>query len=380
MNDLVESVTAVAVDGLNRSYRDYPRAFPFTVRKDARGRPRPQGYSLRYAAISQIGINRWLKCRGDDPARLVDLHQRIAGRIDEIDRVGDAALWVWASCEGGHDSVDRLVRRLVQLWQSQSKGCHTVELAWVLKAGTMVWESHPACRASIERAMREAEARLRALFSPRVGLFRRQTRDVWVARLGSRIACFADQVYPIVAYSHYGVLFEDRSALQMAGDTVETLCRWQGPQGQWWWHYDNVTGGVCEGYPVFSVHQHSMAPMAVLALDRATGRDHREAVARGLRWITGDNELGENLIDPEAGAIWRDIERRDCLKASRVMKAASRVTGWQSLGRLVDRYGAGLRVNRECRPYELGWILYAWADPTLSTAGIGAGQGQVRGG
>jgi hypothetical protein len=34
----------------------------------------------------------------------------------------------------------------------------------------------------------------------------------------------------------------------------------------------------------------------------------------------------------------------------------------QSLHRLAGKCFFGFRINRKCRPYHLGWILYAWAD------------------
>jgi hypothetical protein len=362
MRELIGIVTATAAEGVGRYYRQYPGEFPYTVRADRQGGAKPQGYSIRYAAISQIGISRWLKHHPNDGAQLPDLQQKVSSRIDTIDDVGDAALWVWASCEGGHGDIDRLVSRLVHLWKDQSAGCNAVELAWVVKACAMVYECEPDRRGEVEAMMREAETRLRQLFSSESNLFRRHARGGYIERIGGRIACFADQVYPIVAYAHYGTLFEDAQALRMAEGAVETICRLQGPLGQWWWHYDTVTGRVCEGYPVFSVHQHSMAPMAILSYDRIAGRDHGQAMDLGLRWITGRNELEEDLVDRRLGIIWRDIERREPLKMSRVVRAASCTIGLKSLHTLAGKLSLGWRVNRECRPYELGWILYAWAD------------------
>ena len=67
---------------------------------------------------------------------------------------------------------------------------------------------------------------------------------------------------------------------RLTTDTV--ICELQGPDGQWWWHYDTRTGKVVEGYPVYSVHQDSMAPMALLDLEDAGGPQHSEAITRGL--------------------------------------------------------------------------------------------------
>ena len=99
---------------------------------------------------------------------------------------------------------------------------------------------------------------------------------------------------------------------------ADTLCRLQGPKGQWWWHYDVKTGIVAEEYPVFSVHQDGMAPMALLAIDEAGGTDHSYCIQKGLSWLNEDNELIEQMVVANKGVIWRDIHRREIGKAYRM--------------------------------------------------------------
>ncbi len=359
---LVETLTATALNGLSRDYRHCPQEFHHTVRHDPQGRPRPYGYNLRYGAISQIGVSRWRAAHPAEPTPLPDLWHKAVARLDAIDDLGDAALWVWAWGEGGQDGADLFIDRLVRLWRSRGQRCNAVEFAWVLLACLAVHERYPAHRARIEGVMREADAQLRPLFCASCRLVCRHARPGWIDGLGRRIACFADQVYPILAYSRYGAIFEDRQALNLARCVVETLCQLQGPLGQWWWHYNTATGRISEEYPVFSVHQEAMAPMALLAYDRATGQNHRDAIDRGLAWLTGKNELREDLIHPEEGIIWRDVEKREPRKAARIIRGVSSAAGLTTLHRWTQKCCLGLRLNRECRPYELGWILYAWAD------------------
>jgi hypothetical protein len=361
-NELIPIITATALKGLSCYYSLCPQEFHHTVRLDRQGRPKPYGYNGRYAAISQIGISRWLAHHPAELASLPDLRQKAAQRLGTIRDLGDAALWLWAWGEGGQEGVDPFIDRLIRLWRTQWRHCNAVEFAWVLMACVMVHERYPERRARIEGVLREADAQLRPLLTAPSHLVCRHARDGWIWHLGRRVACFADQVYPILAYSRYGTVFEDRQALDLAGRVVETLCRMQGPLGQWWWHYNIETGQISEEYPVFSVHQEAMAPMALLAYDRATGQNHRDAIDRGLTWIAGNNELQEDLIHPEDGIIWRDIGKREPRKASRIVRAVFSTAGLTTLHRLADKCCLGLHVNRECRPYELGWILYAWAD------------------
>ena len=82
---------------------------------------------------------------------------------------------------------------------------------------------------------------------------------------------FAAQVYPIQALARLHRSADDQEALAVANSVAAAICTAQGEAGQWWWHYDGRTGGVVEGYPVYSVHQHAMGPMALLDLAEAGG-------------------------------------------------------------------------------------------------------------
>jgi hypothetical protein len=173
--------------------------------------------------------------------------------------------------------------------------------------------------------------------------------------LRGRVGSFADQVYPIYAFSKFGQAFHHHSALDRAQRCAEAICREQGPLGQWWWHYDSLSGRVLQRYPVYSVHQHAMGPMALFALSEATGSDYLEPIYRGLAWIDGANELATPLRLPSRNLVWRSAYRpgklrmyvrelQDLLKAPHRPADASK-----------------LNVKLECRPYELGWLLYAFS-------------------
>ena len=79
--------------------------------------------------------------------------------------------------------------------------------------------------------------------------------------------------------------FTDPRALDIARQCAQHICALQGKSGQWWWHYDYRTGEILEGYPVYSVHQDAMAPMALLALEEAGGGDYWAPIAKGLQWL-----------------------------------------------------------------------------------------------
>jgi hypothetical protein len=174
-------------------------------------------------------------------------------------------------------------------------------------------------------------------------------------RMRGRIGSFADQVYPIYALTRFAQAFDEPAALAQATSCADAICQAQGPMGQWWWHYDASTGHVFQRYPVYAVHQEGMAPMALFALGEATGRDFGGAIGNGLAWIGGANELHRDLRDDASSVVWRDIARRNALRAY-----ARELWGYlRSDGGAVS--ADDLSLNCECRPYELGWLLYAYA-------------------
>jgi hypothetical protein len=175
---------------------------------------------------------------------------------------------------------------------------------------------------------------------------------------------FATQVYPIHGLAEYARVTgtsPPREILRAADRVVEL----QGPLGQWWWIYRPSTGGVLEGYPVYSVHQHAMAFMALAPLVNLSLRDYREVLGRGLQWIFGPNELDAPLVDFEDAFVSRCIQRRGghaegVLGMSRSQWWRTVLSSWSRESPARPKPGpAELEVLEEYRPYELGWLLYA---------------------
>ena len=358
---MVESFCNIANVSLGRYYMDADNVLPFSATIGPDGQWKLSGVSLRYAAISQIGITRWIDYHLADGTYLPDLWPRIVDNRDRIKDIGDLALALWAGLTGKADNCKLFAEALSASWQSQANRCSAVELAWILQACTLAMRRKDL-QACVQPLTGEVRSRLLTLFQPQQGLFRRHNRSGFKEAVSRRIACFADQVYPVLALCTYGQSFKDNQCIDTARKTVKRICQLQGPLGQWWWHYDTAKGQVCEEYPVFSVHQDAMAPMAIMASDKLTGQNHSREIERGLRWLWGQNELNEYLVLYDSGLIWRDIEKREPLKLSRTLRALLCAGHLNSLHRVAGKCFAGLRVNRECRPYHLGWILYTWAD------------------
>jgi hypothetical protein len=358
----IDQLCGLALKALPAMYRPASRQFVQTVRKDPTvdNGLRQEGANLRYAAIAALGLA-WTEpsvqlavLSGSTAAELARHTSELCA--DPATDLGAVALAGWARAETAGEICERVYDRLlteVRLGTPQP----TVDFAWTLTA--LLAALAVQDRTELRQAAGIAAERLLAAQGSE-GIWGHHLPMSVLARYRAHVGCFADQVYPIQALARYARATGDGEALAGANRGARRIVELQGPAGQWWWHYDARTGDVVEGYPVYSVHQHAMAPMALFDLLEAGGDDHRDAILDGLGWLRRHPEPGGALIDSQTGAIWRKIGRREPGKATRSLRAVSTsiAPGWRL--RALDAIFKPGELDYECRPYELGWLLYAW--------------------
>lgn len=351
----VNRLVDVAVRGLHAAYDPNADDFAQTVRA-VRGpggvQVRREGRSLRYAAIAALGLSQLREARQRDVLNglvAADVAARAVHRAGAVDDPGAVALALWAAAETGTFPA-ALVARLQDVLAA-GRPLPTVDVAWMLSAAVK------ANALGDTDALVEASS---ALLCRHEGPAYPHMLPARAARWRTHVGSFADQVYPIQALALASVLTSAPGLLERADRVAETIVSAQGAAGQWWWHYDTRDGSVIERYPVYSVHQHAMAPMVLFDLWEAGGADHRRAVARGLDWLNTHPETLDELVTERHGLVWRKVARREPHKTAR------------AAGALTTSVRPGLRIpgldlvlppgpiDHECRPYELGWLLYAW--------------------
>jgi len=388
MPQLLARLSRVAVRGLTTMYDSRTRSFPQTLRGSAADRPPvARGVSVRYTSIAALGLSRTdsATARNVLEGRDVDvllpgvLGLALAGRDP-----GALALSMWASLEIGAsqgnevllpegERVSRALDRLVEHAHA-AVAVPTVEYAWALVALLAAADSPLVAELDgrAERLADETHWAARRLLAAQgaSGLFPHHLPPDGLGRFRSHVACFADQAYSIQALVRYATATGNAGALNAASRCAERLSELQGDEGQWWCHYDWSKGSVVERYPVYSVHQHGLAPMALLELWEAGGTDHRAAVAQGLGWVVRHPETPADLIADDVGVVWRKVGRREPSKLVRKARSAASATTTASGLRLpwLDVVFPPGRVDRECRPFELGWLLYAWQPRATSAS------------
>lgn len=355
---LIAQIVDLSRIGLPRMFNAERQLFCNILHRDAGGQLVQEGISHRYTMMTLLGLHRLETSGSTNPIRMGPVMDALTCDLGWIEYSGDLGVLLWLCAVVDPGRIEKIsakldfTKALVRYKDAQQRS--TTELAWILAGLCHAKLANVSSLPGLDKLSATFYDLLKANQGPH-GIFGHlATTHSLAGRLRGRAGSFADQVYPIYALAQFGQAYGDAEAIRRARDCAEAIVRLQGPQGEWWWHYDAASGRVSRPYPVYSVHQHGMAPMALFALEKAAGMDFSYAVERGLRWIPGDNALGFDMRYPEGGLVWR------CIYPD---------SKWPQIQEMLHLYfGAepqptlhNARVRYECRPYELGWALYALA-------------------
>ncbi len=355
--DVLELIS-LATRGLRAMFNADKQLFCHRLRRTEHGLVR-EGLSPRYTIMTLLGL-RELELAGlDSPFDTQAIYASLICSTNWIQGVGDLGLLIWLTAAfdpdrlGGFFSTFDCAKALDRYADAQE--ARTMELAWFLAGLAHAAETSPKLVSTLVDLSVETYQRMEEN-QGKFGLFGHMSmKNSLAGRLRGRIGSFADQVYPIYAMSKFAKIFQVADALGPALDCATAVCGAQGESGQWWWLYDARSGRVSSRYPVYSVHQHGMAPMGLFAVEEATGQCFKHFIYKGLSWIYGTNELGTDMRDRAENLIWRCIlpsnnQTRYCEMALSFVRLPKQ-----------DIQVPSLKILYEQRPYELGWLLFALA-------------------
>lgn len=339
-------------------FDDQSRLFCNRLVRTKKGLER-EGLSPRYTLMTLMGLRRGEAFGLRNPFNSEAILNGLLKDTKWLDNIGDLGLLLWACALIAPERFEEVYRNLnvgaaIRRYRHATEG-YTMEMAWFLAGLAHGALAGRKCISGLAGVAEKSYEIIRNN-QGRNGIFGHRTAGNSIAgALRGRLGSFADQVYPIYALSRFSSAFAHEEALKRAQACAETVCSAQGPLGQWWWHYDSRAGRMVGKYPVYSVHQDAMAPMALFALGEISGQDYSTRIFKGLAWVYGQNELNINLCEDSSGIVWRCIHLPK--PAAYVQKAAS-LFGFQPR----TTVPTGLRVGFEDRPYHFGWVLYAFAE------------------
>jgi hypothetical protein len=351
------TLNELAIDGLPAMFDANQQLFCSRLKRDGSHLVR-EGVSRRYTIMSLLGLLQAEAKGWRSPVAVRTVLGELLRETTWISNLGDLGLLLWLCALALPEHLKEIVSKVNLADSLASREVvegRTMELAWLLTGLSYAAPAVPATNAELTDLAVQIYQLLKQNQGGH-GIFGHQATKRTVAGvLRGRIGSFADQAYPIYALTRFAQAFKVHAALDLARSCSDAICKAQGPLGQWWWHYDASSGRVAQRYPVYSVHQDGMAPMALFALGDATKLDYSGPIYRGLAWLNRNNELRCDMRDASSGMIWRSIYRP---------------RGWKKYqGEVLEFVGAvqtaesadDLKILFECRPYHLGWLLYAFA-------------------
>ncbi len=311
--------------------------------------------SLRYTINTYLGLSQAERHGGQ-----IEWLGDVAGRVGEflsryeyaLENCGDHGLLLvlLAATDRSHPAVDRSLDRLERVLarEDAKRRLNMQELAWMLW-GVTSWVENPRAQALAHRLF---ELIGTSFVHPATGAPR---HSVW--RYRAHTVSFGSVVYFLRAMQEYGEAFDSGEARELFTRCVRRVLAIQGDDGAWPWMIDVRTMLPIDVYPIFSVHQDSMAMLFLLPAERYGISGIEKAIERSLRWNFGHNELDTSLIRSEPCPwFYRSIER-----VERWPRARRYLRGLGPAARGYPSRSPHVRLNRECRSYHLGWVLYTWS-------------------
>lgn len=263
----------------------------------------------------------------------------------------------WPSQHGqlrrSHHFAEDLFRHIDRAIASD-RPVDVVDCSWALAAALSA-----AGLVKLDDLIRHISKRLIAAQGP-VGLFPHQLEGQTSNWLRSRKGSFADQCYPIYVLSRLHRLTSLPEPLERATACADQIVALQGEAGEWWPYYDVRQATVVERQPLCVEHQHALAPMALLALTEAGGSDHSSAVSLGLGCLRIHPKATADFVTAPLGVIRRKVAHREPRRLPREMAAMITINRPGPRTRFLENVLPPGPNDYECRPHELGWLLYSW--------------------
>lgn len=354
--DGVQELNSLALRGLVSLFDSKRKLFSDRV-TSTKGRLSREGISYRGTLIALLGLKRIAETGVTLPFDVASIQDLILENTSWVRCAGDLGLLTWFTAICVPERVGMLFNnfdfeRALETYPD-GRRASTSGLAWFLTGIAHARLAHCGTLPDLTEVAVDTYHLLRDNQSDS-GIFGHAALPGFSrGMLYSRLGTFSDQIYAIYALSMFARAFQIVEPLESALGCADAVCALQGEMGQWWSLYDKRAARIVNRYPVFSAHQDGTAPFALFALEDATGRNFQKSIFKGLSWITGANELENDLRDRDRAFIWDSIGPK-----SRIRKYLD-----AALGLLFPRREApvrGLGIQYEARADHLGWLLYAF--------------------
>jgi len=348
---LIDNLIQISVKGLHDMF--LPGQLEFALKKKLiDSKIILDGSSSRYTLINLLGLS---KAESHNIPINIDLKKILFHQINIAEKykgIGELGLLLWAAAFISPQDITKILTKVnfnnIFINYKDAKFKLTMELSWFLTGLLMASTFNNIFKKSIGNLPQKVYNELRNNYGG-AGIFKHQGNNTMIGKFRGKIASFADQVYPIYAFSLYSQHMRNEEALLIAKECALKICEHQGENGEWAWHYNSINGSIVSKYPEFSVNQIALAPIALYSIQKASGTSFEHYINKGIDWLFKNNNI-EKLIDNKKNIIW------DGISPKMTNRKVSSIVGFIA----EKSYSSNNKreIIKECSSYNYGWILH----------------------
>jgi hypothetical protein len=326
--------------------------------------------SRKRTIIALLGLHRLAESGEAPPLDVRAIREAILADTSWVKSIGDLGLLIWFTAECDPERLGKLFNnfhfeKVLEAYEDARQAC-TGGLAWML-AG--IAHARLACPGLLPDLTDIAVDTYHLLQDNQSegGIFGHAASLGFLQQIFcNRMGTFADQMYAIYAFTAFARAFQIEEPLGSALRCANSIRVLQGELGQWWFLYDKRASRVVNRYPLCSLHQNGIAPVALLSLGEATGQSFHEAVYNGLSHVGNVYKVGDELRNLEHGLIWDSI-----MPKNRISNFGEGALSYLNVS---PRPGVeNLKILHASRPDHFGWMLYAFGKFGLPRKASAAG-------
>ncbi len=352
----INSLLNISLKAIEEMFIDESKSF-HSKRKQVRNKVVNRGEFQRYNLIALLGL---YKASVHGMKTRIDIDSVIDNQIKYVQKyksIGDIGLLLWLVSLADPEKLVQILPKInfntVLDDFADAKRQKTTELSWFLTGLLSATIFNKNFSAVIKDLPHQVYQMIRNNYGGN-GIFAYSGKSKFRFLSRNHIGTFSDQVYSIYAFTMYAKVFHNKEALMIAMECADKLTGKQGEYGQWWWHYDSTTGKVISKYPVYSVQQDALAPMAFLAVQRATGKNYTDYINKGINWLFSNNELRAKIVNENKKIIYRSISVNNFTRYFNILVS--------SIFRFNFPKKVKLKISKKAYLYHYGWLLFVFSE------------------
>ena len=197
-----------ALDGLPKMFLSEESVFCEIAQADSRQNLILSGLSLRYTAMSLIGLTLQETLGRSTGLPLDKISDRLVAWCDEEISLGDVGLALWSLALRDDPRIDKVARILIARTASLQEGnisYSSMGLGWLL-TGLSIAIQRQLGPPELSQLAERVYGQLMKSRSQESGLFSLATpsmrKNIFIGRMNAKLGSFASQVYPVIGLSY----------------------------------------------------------------------------------------------------------------------------------------------------------------------------------